>query len=430
MALKALRAYYSTKEEALTKTLVKSGSTWKAVGKEMTEDLAAEEAKKKIKEKVKNNHYEMITTETPTSEAIISGKYKGGFKVTYVCTGYKEATSSTSSGQTANEISSEIQTVKDKAQNLISNIKNGTILKSATEKLNEEMKKLTENAEIQKLLKEGISKDNLKSIESLININIDSSLEKTLKEIEEKYTNSGNIGSTEYVNEKLNAIRSYKYALLKDPELKAELESKAQTALEDAISQGTNLITINGTKYVNELLNQYSPYLKEWQYKIDDEIAKVTKKTNAFMDFVSLNNETKIAKVLSSQIADALNGSKQISDAVSDLNAKLSKYGLSLPISNNVSGKIKDVADSIGKSTAKQLLPQIEKNQKQIQKVTNAIKTVQDAIAKAKKDVQEYIDKLKTMVNDFIARETAILTQEISKYIKLDLSGLTGGISL
>ena len=101
-----------------------------------------------------------------------------------------------------------------------------------------------------------------------------------------------------------------------------------------------------------------------------------------------------------------------------------------MPISNNVSGKIQDVADKIGKSTAKQLLPQIEKNQEKIQKVTNAIKTVQDAIAKAKKDVQEYIDKLKTMVNDFIARETAILTQEISKYIKLDLSGLTGGISL
>ena len=256
-------------------------------------------------------------------------------------------------------------------------------------------------------------------------------MKEELTKIDSQY---GNIGSLEYVNKKLDIIRSYKYAFVANQKIKDELISKNLESINKTIQDNIEKLKLNGEEYIKDILSQKYPDLLDGivnTKNVTDTVTNtVTKKMDDFVNTISTLDEAKLSNMLSNQIYTAVSKSDEIKNSIEELDNKLSGLGVKLPVAKSIADNIKTISDSIGKESAKQIIPYIEKKKEKVQLLTKTITEVKNAIVKAKKDAMEYINKLKTIANDFIARETAILSQEISKYIKINVGDLAGSLKL
>lgn len=403
----------------------------KAIGKDMSENAAISKALQNINKQITSIPsvaFVRITTETITP--LTDGEYTGGFRAELRGRFYKIKESNSNNTETAKD-SSLTQKLSSSAEKLVDNIVNSTSLKNASKKAEEEINKLLQNKQLQELLSQKTTEQNLKSIEKLIDQTIDSKLKEELTKIDSQY---GNAGSLEYVNKKLDIIRSYKYAFVANQKIKDELISKNLESIDKAIQDNIEKLKLNGEEYIKDILSQKYPDLLNQvtnAKNISDTVTNtVTKKMDDFVNTISTLDEAKLSNMLSNQIYTAVSKSDEIKNSIEELDNKLNGLGVKLPVAKSIADNIKTISDSIGKESAKQIIPYIEKKKEKVQLLTKTITEVKNAIVKAKKDAMEYINRLKTIANDFIARETAILSQEISKYIKINVGDLAGSLKL
>lgn len=403
----------------------------KAIGKDMSENAAISKALQNINKQIvsiPSVAFVRITTEKIAS--LTDGEYAGGFRAELRGRFYKIKENNSNNTETAKD-SSLTQKLSSSAEKLVDNIVNSTSLKNASKKAEEKINKLLQNKQLQELLSQKTTEQNLKSIEKLIDQTIDSKLKEELTKIDSQY---GNVGSLEYINKKLDIIRSYKYAFVANQKIKDELISKNLESINKTIQDNIEKLKLNGEEYIKDILSQKYPDLLNQvtdAKNISDAVTNtVTKKMDDFVNTISTLDEAKLSNMLSNQIYTAVSKSDEIKNSIEELDNKLSGLGVKLPVAKSIADNIKTISDSIGKESAKQIIPYIEKKKEKVQLLTKTITEVKNAIVKAKKDAMEYINKLKTIANDFIARETAILSQEISKYIKINVGDLAGSLKL
>lgn len=403
----------------------------KAIGKDMSENAAISKALQNINKQIASIPsvaFVRITTEKIAS--LTDGEYAGGFRAELRGRFYKVKENNSNNTETAKD-SSLTQKLSSSAEKLVDNIVNSTSLKNASKKAEEKINKLLQNKQLQELLSQKTTEQNLKSIEKLIDQTIDSKLKEELTKIDSQY---GNAGSLEYVNKKLDVIRSYKYAFVANQKIKDELVSKNLESINKTIQDNIEKLKLNGEEYIKDILSQKYPDLLNQvtdAKNISDAVTNtVTKKMDDFVNTISTLDEAKLSNMLSNQIYTAVSKSDEIKNSIEELDNKLSGLGVKLPVAKSIADNIKTISDSIGKESAKQIIPYIEKKKEKVQLLTKTITEVKNAIVKAKKDAMEYINRLKTIANDFIARETAILSQEISKYIKINVGDLAGSLKL
>lgn len=403
----------------------------KAIGKDMSENAAISKALQNINKQIASIPsvaFVRITTEKIAS--LTDGEYAGGFRAELRGRFYKVKENNGNNTETAKD-SSLTQKLSSSAEKLVDNIVNSTSLKNASKKAEEKINELLQNKQLQELLSQKTTEQNLKSIEKLIDQTIDSKLKEELTKIDSQY---GNAGSLEYVNKKLDVIRSYKYAFVANQKIKDELVSKNLESINKTIQDNIEKLKLNGEEYIKDILSQKYPDLLDGivnTKNVTDTVTNtVTKKMDDFVNTISTLDEAKLSNMLSNQIYTAVSKSDEIKNSIEELDNKLSGLGVKLPVAKSIADNIKTISDSIGKESAKQIIPYIEKKKEKIQLLTKTITEVKNAIVKAKKDAMEYINRLKTIANDFIARETAILSQEISKYIKINVGDLAGSLKL
>lgn len=403
----------------------------KAIGKDMSENAAISKALQNINKQIASIPsvaFVRITTEKIAS--LTDGEYAGGFRAELRGRFYKVKENNSNNTETAKD-SSLTQKLSSSAEKLVDNIVNSTSLKNASKKAEEKINKLLQNKQLQELLSQKTTEQNLKSIEKLIDQTIDSKLKEELTKIDSQY---GNAGSLEYINKKLDVIRSYKYAFVANQKIKDELVSKNLESINKTIQDNIEKLKLNGEEYIKDILSQKYPDLLNQvtdAKNISDAVTNtVTKKMDDFVNTISTLDEAKLSNMLSNQIYTAVSKSDEIKNSIEELDNKLSGLGVKLPVAKSIADNIKTISDSIGKESAKQIIPYIEKKKEKVQLLTKTITEVKNAIVKAKKDAMEYINRLKTIANDFIARETAILSQEISKYIKINVGDLAGSLKL
>lgn len=403
----------------------------KAIGKDMSENAAISKALQNINKQIASIPsvaFVRITTEKIAS--LTDGEYAGGFRAELRGRFYKVKENNGNNTETAKD-SSLTQKLSSSAEKLVDNIVNSTSLKNASKKAEEKINELLQNKQLQELLSQKTTEQNLKSIEKLIDQTIDSKLKEELTKIDSQY---GNAGSLEYINKKLDVIRSYKYAFVANQKIKDELVSKNLESINKTIQDNIEKLKLNGEEYIKDILSQKYPDLLNQvtdAKNISDTVTNtVTKKMDDFVNTISTLDEAKLSNMLSNQIYTAVSKSDEIKNSIEELDNKLSGLGVKLPVAKNIADNIKTISDSIGKESAKQIIPYIEKKKEKVQLLTKTITEVKNAIVKAKKDAMEYINRLKTIANDFIARETAILSQEISKYIKINVGDLAGSLKL
>ena len=403
----------------------------KAIGKDMSENAAINKALQNINKQIASIPSVAFVRITAEKIApLTDGEYAGGFRAELRGRFYKVKESSSNNAETTKD-SSLTQKLSSSAEKLVNNIVNSTSLKNASKKAEEEINKLLQNKQLQELLSQKTTEQNLKSIEKLIDQTIDSKLKEELAKIDSQY---GNVGTLEYVNKKLDAIRSYKYAFVANQKIKDELISKNLESIDKAIQDNIEKLKLNGEEYIKDILSQKYPELLDGVINaknITDTVTNtVTKKMDDFVNTISTLDEAKLSNMLSNQIYTAVSKSDEIKNSIEELDNKLSGLGIKLPVAKSIADNIKTISDRIGKESAKQIIPYIEKKKEKVQLLTKTITEVKNAIVKAKKDAMEYINRLKTIANDFIARETAILSQEISKYIKINVGDLAGSLKL
>ena len=399
----------------------------KAIGKDMSENAAISKALQNINKQITSIPsvaFVRITTEKIAP--LTDGEYAGGFRAELRGRFYKIKESNSNNTETAKD-SSLTQKLSSSAEKLVDNIVNSTSLKNASKKAEEEINKLLQNKQLQELLSQKTTEQNLKSIEKLIDQTIDSKLKEELAKIDSQY---GNAGSLEYVNKKLDIIRSYKYAFVANQKIKDELISKNLESIDKTIQDNIEKLKLNEEEYIKDILSQKYPDLLNQVTNAKNISDTVTKKMDDFVNTISTLDEAKLSNMLSNQIYTAVSKSDKIKNSIEELDNKLSGLGVKLPVAKSIADNIKTISDSIGKESAKQIIPYIEKKKEKVQLLTKTITEVKNAIVKAKKDAMEYINRLKTIANDFIARETAILSQEISKYIKTNVGDLAGSLKL
>lgn len=399
----------------------------KAIGKDMSENAAISKALQNINKQITSIPsvaFVRITTEKIAP--LTDGEYAGGFRAELRGRFYKIKESNSNNTETAKD-SSLTQKLSSSAEKLVDNIVNSTSLKNASKKAEEEINKLLQNKQLQELLSQKTTEQNLKSIEKLIDQTIDSKLKEELAKIDSQY---GNAGSLEYVNKKLDIIRSYKYAFVANQKIKDELISKNLESIDKTIQDNIEKLKLNEEEYIKDILSQKYPDLLNQVTNAKNISDTVTKKMDDFVNTISTLDEAKLSNMLSNQIYTAVSKSDEIKNSIEELDNKLSGLGVKLPVAKSIADNIKTISDSIGKESAKQIIPYIEKKKEKVQLLTKTITEVKNAIVKAKKDAMEYINRLKTIANDFIARETAILSQEISKYIKINVGDLAGSLKL
>lgn len=399
----------------------------KAIGKDMSENAAISKALQNINKQITSIPsvaFVRITTEKIAP--LTDGEYAGGFRAELRGRFYKIKESNSNNTETAKD-SSLTQKLSSSAEKLVDNIVNSTSLKNASKKAEEEINKLLQNKQLQELLSQKTTEQNLKSIEKLIDQTIDSKLKEELAKIDSQY---GNAGSLEYVNKKLDIIRSYKYAFVANQKIKDELISKNLESIDKTIQDNIEKLKLNEEEYIKDILSQKYPDLLNQVTNAKNISDTVTKKMDDFVNTISTLDEAKLSNMLSNQIYTAVSKSDKIKNSIEELDNKLSGLGVKLPVAKSIADNIKTISDSIGKESAKQIIPYIEKKKEKVQLLTKTITEVKNAIVKAKKDAMEYINRLKTIANDFIARETAILSQEISKYIKINVGDLAGSLKL
>lgn len=310
------------------------------------------------------------------------------------------------------------------ANNLVDNILNFTSSKNVsdlTEKALEQLKADKNTSQVLSLL---TSSQNEQIAEQLINKNLDSVLNIKLDDIKNKYEQISKLTSQDYINEKLNAIRAYKYAFVNDPKFKQEQLDAAYTSVSNMIADGAENLKLSGKQYIDNIVNQYSPLIDQYQAQIDNQIDIVSNKISDEINKITELDEAKINNLLSNHIYDVVTKTEEINKTIEDVSSKLSKIGINIKTNDKISSDLQNIADKISADTSKKILPIVQKTQDKAVAVTKTVTEVKEAINLAKQQTKEYIDKLKTMANDFIARETAILTQELSKYVKINIGAI------
>lgn len=311
-----------------------------------------------------------------------------------------------------------------KASGIVNNIIDSTSSKDVSklaEKALEQLKADKNASQILSLLTNG---QNEQIAEQLINKNLDSVLNDKLNDIKNKYEQISKLTSQEYINEKLNAIRAYKYAFVNDPKFKQEQLDAAYTSVSNMIADGAENLKLSGKQYIDNIVNQYSPLIDQYQAQMDNQIDIVSNKISDEINKITELDEAKINNLLSNQIYDVVTKTEEINKTIEDVSSKLSKIGINIKTNDKISSDLQNITDKISADTSKKILPIIQKNQDKAVAVTKTVTEVKKAIDLARQQTKEYIDKLKTMANDFIARETAILTQELSKYVKINAGAI------
>lgn len=311
-----------------------------------------------------------------------------------------------------------------KASGIVNNIIDSTSSKDVSklaEKALEQLKADKNASQILSLLTNG---QNEQIAEQLINKNLDSVLNDKLDDIKNKYEQISKLTSQEYINEKLNTIRAYKYAFVNDPKFKQEQLDAAYTSVSNMIADGAENLKLSGKQYIDNIVNQYSPLIDQYQAQMDNQIDIVSNKISDEINKITELDEAKINNLLSNQIYDVVTKTEEINKTIEDVSSKLSKIGINIKTNDKISSDLQNITDKISADTSKKILPIIQKNQDKAVAVTKTVTEVKKAIDLARQQTKEYIDKLKTMANDFIARETAILTQELSKYVKINAGAI------
>lgn len=311
-----------------------------------------------------------------------------------------------------------------KASGIVNNIIDSTSSKDVSklaEKALEQLKADKNASQILSLLTNG---QNEQIAEQLINKNLDSVLNDKLDDIKNKYEQISKLTSQEYINEKLNTIRAYKYAFINDPKFKQEQLDAAYTSVSNMIADGAENLKLSGKQYIDNIVNQYSPLIDQYQAQMDNQIDIVSNKISDEINKITELDEAKINNLLSNQIYDVVTKTEEINKTIEDVSSKLSKIGINIKTNDKISSDLQNITDKISADTSKKILPIIQKNQDKAVAVTKTVTEVKKAIDLARQQTKEYIDKLKTMANDFIARETAILTQELSKYVKINAGAI------
>lgn len=378
------------------------------------------------------------------SEAISSGQYAGGFYTIVSGQIYRyseerkrqlDGTSSSSAtvmneseARTAvNSVLSVTSSISSQASSIVSSVLDKTGTKNASELA----QKALETLKADKLLSQALSSSTTakitETVQKLIDKNLDSELTKKLQEITSKY--GGSLTSQTSINEALSAIRSYKYALINDPAFKAEQESSSIEAINKMLADGTDKITASGSEYVASLINKFDSTSPELYAQIDKQLELVSTKTAEAITKISEVDVAKINNILSNQLYDVVSKSEKIESVISKYSNQLSKLGIKLPANQKITADLKAITDKISLQTSTNILPLVQENQKKATNVTEIITEVKNAVNLAKQEAQKYINKLKDLANDYIARETAILTQEISKYVKLNIGDVSGYVS-
>lgn len=314
--------------------------------------------------------------------------------------------------------------ISSKANGIVNDILDSTSSKDVSklvEKTLDQLKIDKDTSQILSLITDG---QNKQIAEQLINKNLDSVLNGKLNDIKSKYEQISKLTSQEYIDEKLNAIRSYKYAFVNDPKFKQEQLDAAYASINNMIIEGAENLKLSGEKYIDNLVNQYSPLIDQYQSQIDNQIDLVSNKISDEINKITELDEAKINNLLSNQIYDVVTKTEEIDKTIEDVTSKLSKIGVDIKINDKISSDLQNIADKISADTSKKILPIVQKAQDKAVAVTKTVAEVKEAINLAKQQTKEYIDKLKTMANDFIARETAILTQELSKYVKINIGAI------
>lgn len=398
------------------------------------EEKAVKKAEIKISKDTNNSHYRVVSE---YEKAVTKGKFKGGNEVTIVCQVYKFEKPPTVSKlkKSIDEVYEEVNTkgteIIASAQESVNKVKSQAnkivnSINEATQKFNDlesDVENLIEQAKDLKALKNAINEKKIEITEDFINQQMGKKLSEEIEKITQKY---GNIFDDKVIQEKLNAIRAYEYAFINDPELRQKMIDKIKPQVDKAVKESVESVAEKGKQAVDRVLGENGVLLQnidKFTSPVEQGLVRVEDIINDLDDITAAKLEDKITE----HIDISLRVSEEINDSINHLNETLSKYGVTVNFQDTISPEFKKIAQNISKDITKKIMPLVEKGKEKLKNVTKIVNTVKSAIQKAKKMAQEYIDKLKQIANDFIAKQTAIIAGEISKYIKLDFGGFSIG---
>lgn len=293
---------------------------------------------------------------------------------------------------------------------------NPELKKSEYDYKTEEEKKAYQEAKEKKLKAQELVDKKKDLGKKILERELNKLLDKDILKIQTKY---GNLISDEAIAEVKGVIRSHKSINFISNETVQKINEQINKGISDIIDKEVNALAKQGIKSIDKVANNANTKISNVTKKIDESISKVEKIT----EYASMS-KLEMAHEIADRLEKSLSVTNKVDKAIADINNKFAKYGIKVNVSSSIKPAIQRISKLTSESIASKVYPVIQKNMESVKKVSETIIKVKKEIAKAKAMVKEIIDKAKKVAEDFIKKQTEILRQEISKYVKLDFSGI------
>lgn len=293
---------------------------------------------------------------------------------------------------------------------------NPELKKSEYDYKTDEQKKEYQEAKEKKIKAQELVNKKKKLGEKILERELNKLLDKDILKVKTKY---GNLISDEAIAEVKGVIRSHKSINFVAKETVDSLGREINKGISQVIDKEVDALAKQGITSIEKLHQGVTKSMDPVMRKIDTSIAKIDEITKyASMD------KLKMAHEIADRLERTLNVTNKVDKAISDINNKLARYGIKVNVGASIRPAIQRISKLTSETITSQIYPVIQKGLTQVKKVTETINRVKKEIAKAKAMVKEVINKAKKVAEDFIKKQTEILKKEISKYVKIDFSGI------
>ena len=263
-----------------------------------------------------------------------------------------------------------------------------------------------------------------KIIEDKLNEQLNKVLEEKLGGKLKKYGINFSFEGRNTIKEIIDIVRGQKYIKIDQ----AKFLEGLQKTLEDKIDK---LIVQKADKYIDK-------YAKKINEKIDSVTKKITSKLDTYRkkvdDFAEKltkwggeEGKIEIANKLNSLISAPVD---KITNILNMPDKFLGKIGLNLGLGNMFKQITQVYTKGIVEKIQTTFKPVLEKALAITKKVSETIKNVIAKVNELRDKAKQLIEKWKEQIKDQVKKVTQKLVNEITKYVKLNLSGLGGGIKI
>lgn len=262
-------------------------------------------------------------------------------------------------------------------------------------------------------------------IEQKLNTSLANALEDKLGSKLKEYGINFSFKDRNLIQDIRDIIRGHKYVKFNQASflkgLQEQLQKRIDKLIEDQVNKRIDEYTEKINSKIDSIADKVTGQLDTYREKVDAIQAKLD-------SWESVDTKLQIANKLDQMISAPVDKIANILNAPTNL---LAKWGINVPGLGDMFKKItgdytKDIAGKIQSKFA----PLIQKASAIVAKVSAAIKNAINYVNKMRDTAKQLVQKWANQLKNYVAQQTKVLVNEITKFVKLNIAGLGSGFSI